>query len=84
MHELDPGALCESKDGTSRKKGPLNESSLRRKLEQRGYAVHTYVYPADTYFSPQEHEDDKMDAFLRGRLPIARAGNLKSSDPATS
>lgn len=33
--------------------------------------MHTYLYPPATYFPPHKHEDDKMDAVLRGRFRIA-------------
>ena len=48
--------------------GPLDERTLRKKLEARGYDVHLYRYPPGTYFAPHSHEFDKIDAVLSGRF----------------
>ena len=46
--------------------GVLNESSLRRKLEDRGYRVSSYTYSPGTYFSDHKHGQSKIDAVLSG------------------
>jgi len=53
--------------------GPLSESSLRRKLEARGYVVTRYVYPPGTRFPPHKHDRDKLDAVLAGCFRIVMA-----------
>ena len=50
--------------------GPLSESTLRQKLEDRGYIVSRYVYPPATRFPPHQHECDKLDAVLSGRFRL--------------
>ena len=46
--------------------GVLNEGSLRRKLEDRGYRVSSYTYSPGTYFSDHKHGQSKIDAVLSG------------------
>ena len=46
--------------------GVLNEDSLRRKLEDRGYRVSSYTYSPGTYFSDHKHGQSKIDAVLSG------------------
>jgi len=48
--------------------GPLSETTLRQKLQQRGYHVSRYVYPPGTYFPDHSHGVDKIDAVLSGRF----------------
>ena len=48
--------------------GPLSETALRQKLQQRGYHVSRYVYPPGTYFPDHSHGVDKIDAVLSGRF----------------
>lgn len=48
--------------------GPLSESSMRRKLESRGYRVSRYVYPPGTSFPDHTHAVDKIDGVLAGRF----------------
>lgn len=54
--------------------GPLSEKSLREKLEQRGYRVTRYVYPARTSFPEHTHGIDKIDAVLSGRFRMTLEG----------
>jgi quercetin dioxygenase-like cupin family protein len=50
------------------------EAGLRRKLEQLGYAVTRYAYPAGTYFGPHSHTEDKIDAVVSGAFRITMGG----------
>ena len=50
--------------------GELNETNMRRRLEQEGYVVSRYYYPPGTFFSEHTHDVDKKDTVLRGRLKI--------------
>jgi quercetin dioxygenase-like cupin family protein len=54
--------------------GPLTESALRRRLEERGYRVTCYVYPPGTRFSDHTHDVDKIDGVLSGRLRLVLEG----------
>lgn len=54
--------------------GKLSEANMRRKLEDRGYAVHRYVYPPGTYFPEHDHGVDKIDGVLSGRFRMAMQG----------
>lgn len=54
--------------------GELTESSLRWKLEGRGYQVARYVYPPGTRFPDHAHDVEKMDAVLSGRFMMSMAG----------
>jgi quercetin dioxygenase-like cupin family protein len=56
------------------KDGELSEANLRRKLQERGYRVSTYVYPPGTYFPPHDHGVDKIDAVLSGRFRMSMDG----------
>ncbi len=51
-----------------------SEAALRRKLEQLGYAVNRYVYPAGTHFPLHTHAVDKIDAVVSGELRITMGG----------
>ena len=51
--------------------GALNEANMRRKLEDRGYAVSKYVYPPGTYFPDHDHGVDKIDGVLKGRFRMS-------------
>ena len=55
--------------------GPLTESALRRKLEQRGYRVSRYVYPPGTVFPNHTHGMDKLDAVVSGQFRITLNGH---------
>ena len=55
--------------------GELNEANMRRKLEDRGYIVSKYVYPAGTYFPDHDHAVDKIDGVLSGRFRMAMKGS---------
>ncbi|HEY7546925.1 MAG TPA: cupin domain-containing protein [Blastocatellia bacterium] len=54
--------------------GPLSESAMRRKLEERGYRVSRYVYPPGTFFPDHTHGIDKIDAVLSGRFRMTIEG----------
>jgi quercetin dioxygenase-like cupin family protein len=54
--------------------GPLEEQSLRHKLEGRGYTVTRYVYPPGTVFPDHTHGVDKIDAVLSGRFRMTMPG----------
>jgi quercetin dioxygenase-like cupin family protein len=54
--------------------GPLGESAMRRKLEERGYRVSRYVYPPSTFFPDHTHGVDKIDAVLSGRFRLTIEG----------
>jgi len=54
--------------------GELSETSLRHKLESRGYRVSRYLYPPATRFPPHSHDNDKLDAVLSGRFLISVDG----------
>jgi len=54
--------------------GELNESSLRRDLEARGYSVTRYVFPPGTSFPEHTHDVDKIDAVLSGRFVMRMKG----------
>jgi len=54
--------------------GPLNERSLRSRLEHRGFSCTTYVYPPGTCFPVHDHAMDKIDAVLAGYFRISMAG----------
>ena len=51
--------------------GPLDEKSMRHKLEARGYHVSRYVYPPGMHFPDHTHEVDKIDGVLAGRFRMA-------------
>jgi len=54
--------------------GPLSEANMRRKLEDRGYIVHKYVYPPGTHFPEHDHGVDKIDGVLSGRFRMSMSG----------
>lgn len=54
--------------------GPLDETAMRRKLEDRGYSVSRYVYPPGTFFPAHDHAVDKIDAVLSGRFRMTMEG----------
>lgn len=53
--------------------GPVSETTLREKLEARGYDVSVYTYPPGTFFPNHTHSIDKIDAVLSGRFRMATA-----------
>lgn len=59
----------------SARDGELSETSMRRKLEDRGYSVSRYVYPPGTYFPDHDHGVDKIDGVLSGRFRMSMNGN---------
>lgn len=54
--------------------GPPSESTVRARLECRGFRVARYVYPPGTRFPDHTHEVDKIDAVLSGRFRIVLEG----------
>jgi quercetin dioxygenase-like cupin family protein len=50
--------------------GLLDEFTMRRKLEAKGYAVSRYLYPPGTYFPLHTHHEDKIDAVVSGRFRV--------------
>ena len=63
--------------------GELTESSLRNKLEVKGYSVSRYVYPPGTTFPEHSHDVDKIDAVLAGQFMMQMDGAnvvLKAGD----
>lgn len=65
------------------KDGPLSEAAMRSKLEDMGYKVCRYVYPAGTHFPPHTHTVDKIDGVLAGRFRMTMGGKsvvLKEGD----
>jgi quercetin dioxygenase-like cupin family protein len=58
----------------SERDGPLSETAMRRKLEERGYAVSRYVYQPGTFFPPHDHGVDKIDGVISGRFRMVMGG----------
>ncbi len=54
--------------------GAFSETTLRQKLEARGYQVNRYVYPPGTVFPPHTHGVDKIDAVVSGRFQMSMQG----------
>ncbi len=54
--------------------GPVSEAVLRRRLEQRGYAVSRYTYAPGTIFPDHTHGVDKIDAVLTGTFRVVLEG----------
>jgi quercetin dioxygenase-like cupin family protein len=54
--------------------GPVSEQTLRRRLEEEGYAVSRYNYPPGTSFPAHTHSVHKRDTVLSGKLRIAWDG----------
>ena len=61
--------------------GVLNESSLRRKLENRGYSVSSYTYSPGTCFSDHKHGQSKIDAVLSGTFRMGMYGEFVDLGP---
>ena len=61
--------------------GVLNEGSLRRKLEDRGYRVSSYTYSPGTYFSDHKHGQSKIDAVLSGTFRMGIYGEFMDLGP---
>ena len=61
--------------------GVLNEGSLRRKLEDRGYRVSSYTYSPGTYFSDHKHGQSKIDAVLSGTFRMGMYGEFVDLGP---
>jgi quercetin dioxygenase-like cupin family protein len=47
---------------------------MRAKLEEKGYRVQKYHYPAGTCFPEHSHAVDKIDAVLSGRFRLTMQG----------
>ena len=63
--------------------GPLDQSTMKKKLENEGYGVSTYTYSPGTYFDNHEHRVSKIDAVLSGTFRIGMNGkfiNLEAGD----
>ena len=63
--------------------GPLDQSSMKKKLQNEGYRVSTYTYSPGTYFDNHEHRVSKIDAVLSGTFRIGMNGkfiNLEAGD----
>ena len=63
--------------------GPLDQSNMKKKLENEGYRVSTYTYSPGTYFDNHEHRVSKIDAVLSGTFRIGMNGkfiNLEAGD----
>ena len=63
--------------------GPLDQSTMKKKLENEGYRVSTYTYSPGTYFDNHEHRVSKIDAVLSGTFRIGMNGkfiNLEAGD----
>jgi quercetin dioxygenase-like cupin family protein len=54
--------------------GALSELALRRKIEDRGYAVSRYVYGPGTWFPEHDHGVDKIDGVVSGLLRVTMTG----------
>lgn len=61
--------------------GPLSEQAMRRKLEQLGYDVSRYVYPAGTRFPGHTHGVDKIDGVLAGRFRMTLGAETVVLEP---
>lgn len=68
--------MMEIEHWDSQQDGTLNEDTLHRKLEARGYQVTRYIYPPGTVFPPHTHGVDKIDAVLSGRFQMSMQGQL--------
>lgn len=55
--------------------GELNESNMRKKLEQEGFSVITYTYSPGTYFPEHSHSVDKKDTVLSGKFRMTALGS---------
>ena len=54
--------------------GKLNESNMRKRLEEEGFSVITYSYSPGTYFSEHSHTIDKKDTVLSGKFKMTALG----------
>ena len=54
--------------------GKLNESNMRKRLEDEGFSVITYTYSPGTYFSEHSHTVDKKDTVLSGKFKMTALG----------
>lgn len=66
--------------------GILTEARMRQQLENMGYRVQRYAYPAGTIFPDHAHDVDKIDAVLSGCLQLQIQGEpviLRAGDCVT-
>ena len=63
--------------------GPLTEIALVNRLEKHGYSCTRYTYPSGTCFPDHDHDVDKIDAVLQGKLRITMNGKSKILTPGT-
>jgi quercetin dioxygenase-like cupin family protein len=66
----DAGSLMNVERWDSELDGPPTEATLSARLEEKGFRVSRYVYPAGTIFPEHNHSIDKIDAVLSGRFRI--------------
>lgn len=59
---------------SDRHDGEVDEETLRRELEERGFRVSRHVYRPGTYFDEHTHGRDKMDAVVEGRFRMTADG----------
>jgi hypothetical protein len=53
--------------------GPFSGSTVRHKLEMRGYRVTRHDYPRGTYFPRHKADTDKIDADISGRFRLTQS-----------
>lgn len=64
--------------------GDFSETAMINKLEQAGYTCTCYTYPAGTYFPEHVHDDDKIDAVVKGCFRITVRGEEFLLQPGDS
>lgn len=57
-----------------RRDGPLNEATLKHKLESRGYKVAARQYPVGTVAAAQADDRERIDAVVNGLLKVTLDG----------
>jgi quercetin dioxygenase-like cupin family protein len=57
-----------------RRDGPLSETALRQKLEERGYEVSARAYPAGTVAAAQADATERIQAVVNGLLKVTIDG----------
>jgi quercetin dioxygenase-like cupin family protein len=58
----------------ARRDGPLTETTLRQKLQARGYEVSSLSYPAGTAASAPADPDERIQAVVTGLLKVTIDG----------
>ena len=61
--------------------GVLTESSLRKKLQSKGYSVNRYTYGPGTFFGDHSHNESKIDAVLSGTFRMGMYGQFADLGP---